>query len=256
MLANARDGDILRSTDPLIKPRCLDSSNGTSTGRAVEWATDAFELVTVAKSMVCHQAVLVAIGASPLQVLGIEQFLLPTEPRALVAFASTSPFAGADFNLLNKALEMAEGRGSAFLLRKPAARLASVLDVFTTNFGCWAIFCLHYHAEDMGLTSRDGAEGIGHYIFYNAGTRMLQTYPEVLVLEQAEVDNPKLVYKKLMEEPYLLKLDIGPQGHSTVRQVFCYLDSPHLLSLPHSNLAHVRSYWEQRQRDLKAVGAI
>jgi hypothetical protein len=256
LLADARDRNILRSTDPLIKPRCLESSNGNRTGRAVEWGTDAFELVTDAKSMVCHQAVLVAIGASTLQGLGITPFALPTAPRALTAFASTSPFAGADFHLVNAALEMAEGRGSAFLLRKPAVRLASVLDVFTKNFGCWVIFCLHYHAQDMGLTSRDGVEGIGHYIFYNAGTRMLQTYPEVLVLDQAEVDNPKLIYEKLMEKPYLLRLDIGPQGHSTVRQVFCYLDSPHLLSLPHSNLAHVRSYWEQRQSDLKAKGAI
>ena len=45
-----------------------------------------------------------------------------------------------------------------------------------SDIGFYGIFCMHYHAEDIDF---ECAEGIPHFISYNAGTRVLNTYPEV-----------------------------------------------------------------------------
>lgn len=49
-------------------------------------------------------------------------------------------------------------------------------DVFRMTAGVFAISVSIYHEEDMGI---EGAEPIGHYVAYNAGTRALFLYPEV-----------------------------------------------------------------------------
>ena len=43
--------------------------------------------------------------------------------------------------------------------------------------GVYGILCNHYHPEDIEFPEL--AEGIPHFITYNAGTRVLYTYPEV-----------------------------------------------------------------------------
>ena len=225
-LAHARALNILQVTNPRIKPRLLKLEDQMG----VEWATDSFELVTEARSLVCHQAVLVALTASPLTVLGIEPIAPPKNATTL---------SGVTFHELNIALQISTGLGSAVQIRRPSERLSNVLDVFRRPYGGFVIYCLHYHESD--IENHLMSEGIGHYIYYNAGTRMLQTYPEVLVLEQADVDNPSLVAKKLRKRPYLLRLS-DARSFTTVRQVFCCLRSPHLLSLPHSNPTQIQKY--------------
>ena len=49
-----------------------------------------------------------------------------------------------------------------------------------TASGVYGILCSHYHPEDMDFPEQ--SEPILHYITYNAGTRVLNTYPEVRVL--------------------------------------------------------------------------
>ena len=53
---------------------------------------------------------------------------------------------------------------------------STAADVFRMTAGVFAISVSIYHWEDMGI---EGAEPIGHYVAYNAGTRALFLYPEV-----------------------------------------------------------------------------
>ena len=45
----------------------------------------------------------------------------------------------------------------------------------------YAILCKHYHPEDIEFPEQ--SEPIPHFISYNAGTRVLNTYPEARAIE-------------------------------------------------------------------------
>ena len=70
-----------------------------------------------------------------------------------------------------------------FRFRKPLLR--DVCDVFRQSSGIFLIHCEVVHAEDFELEDRL-TESVPHYIVYNAGTRVLFLYPEVLVIKGAE----------------------------------------------------------------------
>ena len=72
-----------------------------------------------------------------------------------------------------------------------------------------------------------------HYIVYNADTRVLSMYPNVMVLEDDDVADPDAFAGKLAGAPYHLHVPTDPE---LVRQVFvkvseaCCLDVPHACS--------------------------
>ena len=71
-----------------------------------------------------------------------------------------------------------------FRFRKPLLR--DVCDVFRQSYGIFLIHCEVVHAEDFELEDRL-TESVPHYIVYNAGTRVLFLYPEVLVIKDEDI---------------------------------------------------------------------
>ena len=100
-------------------------------------------------------------------------------------------------------------------LRAVKTSIASQADVFKQTRGVFVMHINHYHEEDIDASRY--AEAIPHYITYNAGTRLLQTYPEVLILDDDEVNDPSILMGKLEKPPFLLKCERPP---AFIRQVF------------------------------------
>ena len=72
-----------------------------------------------------------------------------------------------------------------------------------------------------------------HYIVYNADTRVLSMYPNILVLEDQDVADPDAFVRRLAGAPYYLHV---PADAELLRQVFvkvseaCCVDVPHACS--------------------------
>ena len=170
------------------------------------WATDAVHLLPD-KTYVCHQAALVLATASSLQDLGIEHEPVPSNNRA----ATT----GASFKGLNDALL----GNSPFELRKVS--FASAGDVFRAREGVYIIHTEVTDREDCDVP-HDETETIPHYVVFNAGTRVLFCLPEVVVIDDHDLDDMGTsIVDKLRQEPYCLRFPVR-QGNRPIRQVWLY----------------------------------
>ena len=76
-----------------------------------------------------------------------------------------------------------------------------------------------------------GDDSTPHYISYNADTRVLNMYPNVAVLEDADVDDPTSFARRLAEAPYYLRM---VEDAWLVRQLFVRAADPGALSTPHA----------------------
>lgn len=76
-----------------------------------------------------------------------------------------------------------------------------------------------------------GDDSTPHYISYNADTRVLNMYPNVAVLEDADVDDPTSFARRLAEAPYYLRV---VEDAWLVRQLFVRAADPGALSTPHA----------------------
>ena len=78
-----------------------------------------------------------------------------------------------------------------------------------------------------------GDDSTPHYISYNADTRVLNMYmyPNVAVLEDADVDDPASFARRLAEAPYYLRV---VEDAWLVRQLFVRAADPGALSTPHA----------------------
>jgi hypothetical protein len=94
--------------------------------------------------------------------------------------------------------------------------------VFHKQSGIYIIHANHYSVEDMENT--DLIEGIGHYIVYNAGTRVLFLNPEVVVLEDTDFADIIGFLKKMERSPMLLRIPISFHVNRFVRKL-CYVES-------------------------------
>ena len=91
-----------------------------------------------------------------------------------------------------------------FRLRKPL--LADVCDVFRQSLGIFLIHCEVVHAEDFDV---EDCESVPHYIVYNAGTRVLFLYPEVLVIKDEDIQDVPAFLARIREPPYLVRVASG-----------------------------------------------
>ena len=162
------DGKLLH--DERTKPRLSKKRVSHATVGHIEWSTNSFCLVP-AKSLLCYQALMVAIMACDLASAGVPKVVPPEKLR----LTKDIELKGACFAEINHFFDMASGSGSAFFLAPPLVRIVDVLDVFRRTFGFFAIHVWHYHVEDI----EHAENGIPHYVTYNATTRLLQCYPEV-----------------------------------------------------------------------------
>ena len=69
-----------------------------------------------------------------------------------------------------------------------------------------------------------------HFIVYNADTRVLNMYPNMTVLEEADVRNPAKFVQHLAGPPYYLYV---PPNAEWVRQVFVRVAAPRCTEVPH-----------------------
>ena len=99
-----------------------------------------------------------------------------------------------------------------FRLRKLLLR--DVCDVFRQSSGIFLIHCEVVHAEDFELEDRL-TESVPHYIVYNAGTRVLFLYPEVLVIKDEDIQDVPAFLARIREPPYLVRV---ASGDGTARQ--------------------------------------
>lgn len=97
---------------------------------------------------------------------------------------------------------------TAFKLMK-VPNVTACTDVFKQPSGVYIIHCRWYHHEEWDW---EHAEGIDHYVTYNAGTRLLQMYPEAMVLDQADVDNKPALLEALAAPPYQLRFHAKDGG--------------------------------------------
>ena len=74
-------------------------------------------------------------------------------------------------------------------------------------------------------------DSVPHYITYNADTRVLNLYPNVMVLEDADVADAGAFARRLAGAPHFLHV---PLHADLVRQMFVRVASPHVLELPHT----------------------
>ena len=70
-----------------------------------------------------------------------------------------------------------------------------------------------------------------HYLHYNADTRILNMYPDVTVLEDADVADATAFATRLAGPPHYLQV---PRDPEVVRQVFVRVSEPACLSVPHA----------------------
>jgi len=73
-------------------------------------------------------------------------------------------------------------------------------------------------------------DSVPHYITYNASTRVLNMYPNVLVLEESDVVDVAGFVEWLSGAPHYLYV---PPESSRVRQVFVKVHEPRCLEVPH-----------------------
>ena len=190
--------DLRRQGRVRNSPTAMVAQNGL-----FPWATDAVHLLPD-KTFVCYQAALVLATASPLQDLGIEHEPVPSNNRA----ATT----GASFLDLHVALT----RNSPFRLRKTC--FPSALDLFRARDGVYIIHTEVTDKEDCDVP-HEHTETIPHYVVFNAGTRVLFCLPEVVVIDDHDLDDmEKSIVDKLRQEPYCLRLPVN-QGNRPIRQV-------------------------------------
>ena len=84
---------------------------------------------------------------------------------------------------------MSGGLGRVFELRQ-VRPLERACDVFLRTWGVYLLHTLYYDARDVEYidAANDFVEGIHHYATYNAGTKLLQLNPEILILEVRYID--------------------------------------------------------------------
>lgn len=83
------------------------------------------------------------------------------------------------FSVMNARFASSELLGSLFFWKKPyrgSEARTSLRDLFYRTHGVFGIHCKVYHREDVDF---EFAEGIPHYMTFNADTRYLNIYPHV-----------------------------------------------------------------------------
>lgn len=199
-------GIITKSSKKQITPSCKYFTDKfiRQPIELMAYRTDDVALVQDPSSYTCAQFAVMAATALSAQELGMV-LVEPSEESSI------------PFKFINECcFGAARGLGNLFRLRKLDYDILRIPDIFKVPNGVYIIHCFHYHEEDIEF--EEDVEGIPHYIVYNAGTRVLHTNPEVLVLEDKDIEDVYAFVEKLKQKPYLLKLPVSVKRFA--RQLF------------------------------------
>ena len=118
--------------------------------------------------------------------------------------------------------------------------------------GIYGIHTSLYHIEDIDFPEQ--SEGINHYIMVNADTRLVVLYPDVIIIDDEDLDDLNSFFKK-MEEEYLIKFNLYCSAHWHIRQLY-FSTVPQSMQLPfasHKRLADLLSNTEQEAIEKSAA---
>ena len=85
--------------------------------------------------------------------------------------------------------------------------------------------------------------------------RVFALYPEILILEDADLENLDLFFDKLRKWPYLLCFDLGRPARCSARQWLLKLHLEQVLETPFFHLEGLRGLRSQRGK-VSQLGAI
>ena len=196
-ISQYRETGVLRASPSILKVVIFGSRRELVDAESfVIYETDAYQLVKE-KTLTCYQAAQVLSTAMTLQQLSIKKVKV-----------EAGVISRANFTELQ-----AEFRDyTPFRLVK--VRLGSCLEIFMQQQGIFIIHCLYFHDEDWEAALEYASpsspyakpQGVDHYIVYNAGTRLLLLYPELLIVDQTDLDDLQAFERKLMQPPFKVHL--------------------------------------------------
>ena len=77
-------------------------------------------------------------------------------------------------------------------------RALAAVDVFGFDEGVWLIHSFWFKDEDCEVEAADETEYLHHYLVYHAARRLLFALPEIVVLEPAEVADPRTFHEETL----------------------------------------------------------
>ena len=98
--------------------------------------------------------------------------------------------------------------------------------MFEQAFGCFALLGSYIEPEDYENSLGTGSDGynfdtVKHFIVVNMGTRVVYGYPNVAVLEDADISNPGAYVERLAAPPPDgLSFLVHKERRGLVRQLF------------------------------------
>ena len=225
LLQHTQDGNLKKSPNVTLQDLC---------GAHLPYSTDTYEIVK-AKQMPCFQAVVVHACAMALNQLGIPQ--VPCKANVVRPFAQLFDDTVTEFSHSNM-------RDSRWMLKR-CQHLDRASDVFTMTSGIFIITCTWFHYEDWDCQY---AEGIAHYIAYNAGTGLLMLYPEVIIVLDSDRQDMQGFLKKLECPPYQVQFRTTSDSYSDVRQLYIRADACATTPQCSISLQEAAATWQARKR--------
>ena len=107
-----------------------------------------------------------------------------------------------------------------FSLRKPLVN--SYVDVFREREGIYIMHASITHSEDYDWV---WADTVPHCMVFNAGTRVLFLYPEVVVVKDEDLADLKKFLEKLQAPPYLIRTPCHSRDEKSKAEVLAYREA-------------------------------
>ena len=238
-LQNERASGSVRTNSPdlVVVVKTINMSALKSDVKIMSYATDEASFPP-AQSVMCFDALQLSAASMEAGQLGL-RVLPPTANKY------------ANFIDLNKRWSSCEGLGSLFIWTKmdttwtlsdiflsdegaqaasrPAPLITSLISSVSPHTGVFGISCELFHHEDV---DHSDAEGVPHYVSFNAGTGLLHLYPDVMIVLQEDRDNLGVFFRRLAAPPFCLKFATSRSANRSARRLSFICSDPLCLQLP------------------------
>ena len=123
-----------------------------------------------------------------------------------------------DFKKLNERLHACTFLGSFFRLvkLKGVDPRFTVRDLFSLRDGVYVIHAWVYHPDDCDC---EYAEGVPHYVVWNAGTRLLNLLPELVVVEERDLGDLDVLFERIAAPPCAVRMKTEESASLWVRRL-------------------------------------